>query len=86
LKANQRKRHDSSQPWKFAFGVAVMDTGASDGYRLRAAGIPTYGVSGVFIEMDDVRAHGRDERILEASFYRGVDFFYRYIKALSSGN
>ena len=66
--------------------VPVMDTGASDGYRLRAAGIPTYGVSGVFIDMDDVRAHGRDERILETSFYQGVDFFYRYIRALSSGN
>lgn len=66
--------------------VPVMDTGASDGYRLRAAGIPTYGVSGVFIDMDDVRAHGRDERILETSFYQGVDFFYRYIKALSSDN
>ena len=66
--------------------VPVMDTGASDGYRLRAAGIPTYGVSGVFIDMDDVRAHGRDERILESSFYEGVDFFYRYIKALSSSN
>jgi len=66
--------------------VPVMDTGASDGYRLRAAGIPTYGVSGVFIDMDDVRAHGRDERILETSFYQGVNFFYRYIRALSSGN
>ncbi|MHB8484755.1 MAG: M20/M25/M40 family metallo-hydrolase [Candidatus Acidiferrales bacterium] len=66
--------------------VPVMDTGASDGYRLRATGIPTYGVSGVFIDMDDLRAHGRDERILETSFYQGVDFFYRYIKALSSGN
>lgn len=63
--------------------VPVMDTGASDGYRLRAAGIPTYGVSGVFIDMDDVRAHGRDERILQSSFYQGVEFFYRYIKALS---
>lgn len=66
--------------------VPVMDTGATDGYRLRAAGIPTYAISGVFIDMDDVRAHGRDERILESSFYSGVDFFYRYIKALSSGD
>ena len=66
--------------------VPVMDTGATDGYRLRDAGIPTYGVSGVFIDMDDVRAHGRDERILESSFYSGVDFFYRYIKALSSSS
>ncbi len=64
--------------------VPTMETGATDGYRLRDAGIPTYGISGVFIDMNDVRAHGRDERILESSFYSGVDFFYRYIKALSS--
>lgn len=75
-----------SKVWPGVPVVPVMDTGASDGYRLRAAGIPTYAVSGVFIDMDDVRAHGRDERILESSFYQGVDFFYRYIKALSSGN
>lgn len=66
--------------------VPVMDAGATDGYRLRAAGIPTYAISGVFIDMDDVRAHGRDERILESSFYQGVDFYYRYIRALSSSN
>ena len=66
--------------------VPVMDAGATDGYRLRAAGIPTYAISGVLIDMDDVRAHGRDERILESSFYQGVDFFYRYIRALSSTN
>jgi acetylornithine deacetylase/succinyl-diaminopimelate desuccinylase-like protein len=66
--------------------IPTMETGATDGYRLRGAGIPTYGISGVFIDMNDVRAHGRDERILESSFYQGVDFFYRYIKALSSGN
>lgn len=66
--------------------VPVMDTGATDGYRLRADGIPTYAISGVFIDMNDVRAHGRDERILVSSFYSGVDFFYRYIKALSSAH
>jgi acetylornithine deacetylase/succinyl-diaminopimelate desuccinylase-like protein len=66
--------------------IPTMETGATDGYRLRDAGIPTYGISGVFIDMNDVRAHGRDERILESSFYSGVDFFYRYIKALSSEN
>ncbi|HEV2288148.1 MAG TPA: M20/M25/M40 family metallo-hydrolase [Candidatus Acidoferrales bacterium] len=66
--------------------IPTMETGATDGYLLRDAGIPTYGISGVFIDMNDVRAHGRDERILQSSFYEGVDFFYRYIKALSSGN
>lgn len=75
-----------SQIWPGVPVVPVMDAGATDGYRLRAAGIPTYAISGVFIDMDDVRAHGRDERILQSSFYDGVDFYYRYIKALSSMN
>ena len=65
--------------------VPVMDAGATDGYFLRVAGLPTYRVFGVFIDMDDDRAHGRDERLLESSFYQGVDFFYRYIRVLSSG-
>ncbi|MGB6484536.1 MAG: M20/M25/M40 family metallo-hydrolase [Candidatus Acidiferrales bacterium] len=72
--------------WSGTPVIPTMETGATDGYRLRDAGIPTYGISGVFIDMNDVRAHGRDERILQSSFYEGVDFFYRFIKALSSGN
>ncbi len=66
--------------------IPTMETGATDGYRLRDAGIPTYGISGVFIDMNDVRAHGRDERILQSSFYEGVDFFYKFMKELSTGN
>ncbi|HEX9606557.1 MAG TPA: M20/M25/M40 family metallo-hydrolase, partial [Gemmatimonadaceae bacterium] len=52
--------------------IPLMETGATDGAYLRAAGIPTYGVSGVFIDIDDIRAHGRDERIIVSSFYDGV--------------
>ena len=50
--------------------VPVMGTGATDGRQLRKGGIPTYGVSGLFGDMDDSRAHGRDERMLIKSFYR----------------
>ena len=64
--------------------VPVMDTGASDGKFLRMAGIPTYGVPGVFEDIDDVRAHGRDERIGVKDFYEGVDFYYLFIKSLGS--
>ena len=53
---------------------------------LRAAGIPVYGVSGMFADIDDVRAHGRDERLGVKEFYEGVEFMYRFIKALSSGS
>jgi len=62
--------------------VPIMDTGASDGKFLRLAGIPTYGVPGVFADIDDVRAHGRDERIGVKEFYDGVDFYYLFIKSL----
>jgi acetylornithine deacetylase/succinyl-diaminopimelate desuccinylase-like protein len=64
--------------------VPVMDTGASDGKYLRIAGIPTYGVPGVFEDVDDVRAHGKDERIGIKDFYDGVDFYYEFIKSLGS--
>ena len=59
--------------------VPQMETGATDGAFLRAAGIPTYGVSGVFLDMDDIRAHGRDERIMVKSFYDGVEYVYQMI-------
>ncbi len=64
--------------------VPVMETGATDGLYLRNAGIPTYGVDGTFGDVDDVRAHGRDERVGVKQFYDGVEFQYRLIKALSS--
>ncbi len=64
--------------------VPVMSTGATDGLFLRNAGIPTYGVSGIFGDMGDVRAHGRDERIKVKSYYEGQEFLYQLVKDLSS--
>ena len=66
--------------------VPVMDTGASDGKYLRIGGIPTYGVPGVFEDVDDTRAHGKDERIGVKDFYDGVDFYYEFIKSLGGGD
>ena len=43
-----------------------------------------YGVSGIFGDVDDVRAHGKDERVLVKSFHEGREFLYRLVKALSS--
>lgn len=63
--------------------VPVMDNGASDGKYLRIAGIPAYGVPGVFTDVDDDRAHGKDERIGVKDFYDGVDFYYEFMKALA---
>jgi acetylornithine deacetylase/succinyl-diaminopimelate desuccinylase-like protein len=64
--------------------VPVMDAGASDGAISRAAGLPTYGLPGLFMDVDDDRSHGRDERIRVNSFYEGVTFYYRLIKTLST--
>jgi acetylornithine deacetylase/succinyl-diaminopimelate desuccinylase-like protein len=63
--------------------VPAMETGATDGSRMIRAGIPTYGVSGIFGDEDDVRAHGRSERILVKSFDDAVDFMYDLITRLA---
>jgi acetylornithine deacetylase/succinyl-diaminopimelate desuccinylase-like protein len=70
--------------WPGAPVIPEMETGASDSVYTIAAGIPSYGVSGVALDEDDVRAHGKDERVRESSFYDGVEFYYRYLKALTS--
>ncbi len=64
--------------------VPLMATGASDGLYLRNAGIPTYGVSGLFSEVGDNRAHGRDERVAINSFYESFQFLYTLVKRLAS--
>ena len=69
-------------------GVPVLPTmvmGATDGAYLRAAGIPTYGVQGFFFDRDDIRFHGRDERMGVQSFYEGQAFLYELVKILSKG-
>jgi acetylornithine deacetylase/succinyl-diaminopimelate desuccinylase-like protein len=75
----------TEQMWPGVRVLPIMSTGATDGLYLRRAGIPVYGVSGIFGEMDDVRAHGQDERILIEHFYEGQEFLYRLVKALSGG-
>ncbi|GAC1515778.1 MAG: M20/M25/M40 family metallo-hydrolase [Gemmatimonadaceae bacterium] len=65
--------------------IPVMSTGATDGRFLRAAGIPTYGVSGIFSDPADARAHGRDERLLVRSFYDGQAFLHRLVRRLTGG-
>jgi acetylornithine deacetylase/succinyl-diaminopimelate desuccinylase-like protein len=65
--------------------IPTMSTGATDGSFLRNAGIPTYGTSGLASDVDDVRAHGKDERVQIKAFYDGQEYLYRLVKLLSSG-
>ena len=70
--------------WPSVPVLPMMVPGATDGLYLRAAGIPTYGVQGFFMERDDVRAHGRDERMSVNGFYEGQTFLYQLVKLLCS--
>jgi acetylornithine deacetylase/succinyl-diaminopimelate desuccinylase-like protein len=75
----------TAQMWPGIPVVPTMGTGATDGVYTNPAGIPTYGVCGLAIDIDDDRSHGRDERLPVASFYTGVEFYYRYLKAVGGG-
>jgi acetylornithine deacetylase/succinyl-diaminopimelate desuccinylase-like protein len=63
--------------------VPTMSTGATDGRFLRAAGVPTYGVSGIFSAPGEANAHGRDEKLRVRSFYEGLDFLDRLVRRVA---
>lgn len=69
--------------WPGTLTVPTMVMGATDGLYLRRAGIPTYGIQGIFIERDDFRAHGQDERVGVNEFYEGDAFLYELVKSLA---
>ena len=68
-----------------AIVLPVMSAGATDGSFLRNAGIPTYGHSGMAIDVGESRIHGKDERVPVKSFYQGDEYLYRLVKLLSGG-
>jgi acetylornithine deacetylase/succinyl-diaminopimelate desuccinylase-like protein len=66
-------------------GVQVtpfMEAGATDSIYFAQAGIPSYGYSAIALERDDVRAHGRDERLPVDSFWKSLDFWYAFTRKL----
>jgi acetylornithine deacetylase/succinyl-diaminopimelate desuccinylase-like protein len=75
----------SAEFWPGAPIVPTMSAGATDGSYLRNAGIPTYGHSGLAGDVDDIRAHGKDERVLVSSFFAGQEYLYRLVKMLAGG-
>ena len=73
----------TEEMWPGVPVIPFMSTGATDGLYFRQAGIPIYGVSGLFGDMDDVRAHGRDERMGVKDFYDGQEFLWWLVNTLS---
>ncbi len=77
-------RQISESMWPGVVVLPSMSTGATDGLYFRNAGIPVYGVSGIFHVVGENRAHGRGERILQDSFFDGLEFLHRLTRAYSS--
>jgi acetylornithine deacetylase/succinyl-diaminopimelate desuccinylase-like protein len=75
----------SAEFWPDAVVLPTMSAGATDGSYLRNAGIPTYGHSGLAVDMGDFRIHGKDERIPIKSFFEGDEYLYRLVKMFSGG-
>ena len=73
----------AAELWPGAPVIPEMETGASDSIHTMAAGLPSYGINGIGIDQHDIRAHGKDERIRVTSFYDGMEFYYRFLKALT---
>jgi acetylornithine deacetylase/succinyl-diaminopimelate desuccinylase-like protein len=69
--------------WPGVKTVPVMSAGASDNVYWRAGGFETFGVSGTFVDVADLRAHGKDERVGVHEFYEALEFSYRLMKQLS---
>jgi acetylornithine deacetylase/succinyl-diaminopimelate desuccinylase-like protein len=74
----------TQQIWPGVPVIPIMENGATDSIYFAQAGIPSYGYSAVALERGDVRAHGRDERLPVSSFWKALDFYYSFTKALGS--
>jgi len=76
-------RREAQAAWAGVDVVPVMSAGATDGSRLRNAGIPVYGVLPIFMEQADwARMHGRDERIPARAFAEALEYFHKLLRAL----
>lgn len=77
-------REISAEFWPGMPVIPNMAIGASDSRYAYAAGMPSFGIQGVALDNNDIRAHGKDERLPVQSFETGVQFYYRYLKDLTS--
>jgi acetylornithine deacetylase/succinyl-diaminopimelate desuccinylase-like protein len=79
-------RKVAAKLWPGAPVIPTMVTGSSDSIYTMSADIPSYGINGVAVDRDDVRMHGKDERVKVDSYYTGVEFYYQFLKVLTTHN
>lgn len=77
-------RSVSKKIWPSVAVVPEMESGGSDSIYTMMAGIPSYGICGVALDRNDVRAHGKDERVPVESYYTGLEFYYEFLKKLTT--
>jgi acetylornithine deacetylase/succinyl-diaminopimelate desuccinylase-like protein len=77
-------RKVAAKMWPGVPLVPSLSTGATDGRFLNAAGLPTYGLSGMFVDPDGGGVHGLNERIRVRSLYEGRDFLYSVVKVYAA--
>jgi len=63
--------------------IAYMESGGTDGMHFRKAGIPTWAVSGIFMDPDEMFAHGLDERVPTKAFHDALDHWSIIIRELA---
>jgi len=63
--------------------IPAMSSGGTDGMHFRAAGIPSYGVNGIFMKSSDSFSHGLNERLPVDSFYSNVEHWYVLLKEIA---
>jgi acetylornithine deacetylase/succinyl-diaminopimelate desuccinylase-like protein len=78
-------RKIADEIWPGVAIIPTMSTGATDGAYLNAAGVPTYGLSGMFHDVEGSHAHGLNERIRVKSLMDGRRFLYEIVKLYADG-
>jgi acetylornithine deacetylase/succinyl-diaminopimelate desuccinylase-like protein len=73
----------AARMWPGVPVIPNLETGASDSIYTMAANMPSYGINGVGIDQDDIRAHGKDERVRVSAYFEGVEFYYLFLKAMT---
>lgn len=63
--------------------IPIQESGGTDGMHFRKAGVPTWGISGIFMQPDNQYAHGLDERVPVKAFYDGLDHWSIIIRELA---
>ncbi|WP_326830360.1 M20/M25/M40 family metallo-hydrolase [Xylophilus rhododendri] len=74
----------TAEMWPGVPVVPTMGVSTTDSRRFRAAGIPMYGVSGLFVDPEKTGVHGLNENIGVAELLKGREFLYRLIRKLAS--